>query len=449
MISFSKILIFKFYLLLTLTCVTAQPQKEWLSRYNGPGNSFDIVSKINTGNTGNVYVYGSENGIGSLYDFVIIKYNSTGVIKWIQRFNGPGNSIDQISSAVLDESENSYVTGQTTDSLNTLNITTAKYDSSGNLLWMKFFKRAEYTSGFGHAIDIDNVGNIITAGFVRNNAGTFDIVIVKYSNSGNEISSVIYNGLGNGDDYPVSIKADSENNIVLSGTTKSISGGSNILIKKYSSSLLTPLWEEQYNGSENSDDKAAAMILDSLDNIYFCGSMINTGSSSDYYYTKLNSAGIYQWGGIHNGTGNSIDIPSSLDLDNVGNLLITGFSRNSTVIGSEDILTLKINETGNLLWARRFNGSGNGTDQGNDIETDKSGNVYIGGASDRGNVQLTYSLIKYNHEGIFQWFTGYSLNKIPEDFIYDITVDDDNNIFVTGVSIDTVNDYDIVTIKYS
>ncbi|MEZ4691618.1 MAG: hypothetical protein R3A12_16235 [Ignavibacteria bacterium] len=63
----------------------------------------------------------------------MIKYNSSGTELWSANYNGEANSTDQIFKGYADPSGNSYVTGFTTN-LNSNNIiTTAKYDSSGNL----------------------------------------------------------------------------------------------------------------------------------------------------------------------------------------------------------------------------------------------------------------------------------------------------------------------------
>ncbi|MEZ4823826.1 MAG: hypothetical protein R2942_16045 [Ignavibacteria bacterium] len=48
----------------------------------------------------------------------------------------------------------------------------------------------------------------------------YDIVTLKYSNDDDLTGSVIYNGAGNGDDLPVSVKADNLNNILITASSK-------------------------------------------------------------------------------------------------------------------------------------------------------------------------------------------------------------------------------------
>ncbi len=427
---------------------SAQPVQEWIRKYNGPANSIDIANILLPDGYGNHIVYGSSVGAGSLNDIVIFKYDPQGNTIWEQRFNGEGNSTDVVTSACVDNSGNSYITGYTADSDLALKILCSKYDSSGKPVWIRKFSLPGYSNGFGQNIILDSDGSIYVSGFLRNTEGNFDIVLIKYSENGNEIWFQIFNGKGNGDDFPASLSIDMFNNIILGGTSKSQLNGMDMIILKYdgSSSLL---WKKTFNGSADSDDRISALTTNGSSNVFFCGSQINMNTSSDYYSGKLSQSGDLIWENRFNGTGNSLDIPYAMTSDLSGNIIVTGYSRNDSVIGSEDICTIKISSTGNVVWTGIYNGSGNGTDQGISLTADSKGNVYVCGATDRGNVQLIYSLIKYDVNGIFQWFTGYSVVEHPEDFAYSVSADNSGNIIVTGISIDSVNDYDIVTIKYS
>ena len=142
----------------------AQPVEEWVRRYNGPGNSFDIVSKLIIGKNDNIFVYGSGSGKGSLYDFTIINYDSKGRTKWTKIYNGPGNSTDNINSACIDDQNNSYVTGFTSDTSLLSNLTTAKFDSSGNMIWIKEYRNSVFSNGYGVDITLDHNGNVFVCG---------------------------------------------------------------------------------------------------------------------------------------------------------------------------------------------------------------------------------------------------------------------------------------------
>ena len=43
---------------------------------------------------GNVYVTGTTKDLSTTSDYVTVKYNTEGVMQWVSRYNGPGNSDD-------------------------------------------------------------------------------------------------------------------------------------------------------------------------------------------------------------------------------------------------------------------------------------------------------------------------------------------------------------------
>ncbi|MFZ1322997.1 MAG: SBBP repeat-containing protein [Ignavibacteria bacterium] len=425
-----------------------QPVEEWTQRYNGSANSFDIVSKMLLDNDNNVYIFGSSSETGSGTDFLIIKYSPEGKIIWTDFFNGSGNSFDHINSACLDNSGNIYVAGYTTDIAFRTQLTTAKFDSSGNFIWSKVFSKPGFVIGNGKDIIIDNSENILVCGSIKREIGFFDIEVVKYSPEGDEIWSNTFNGEGNGDDNPVTLKNDDSDNIIIGGTSKSLSTDNDMIVIKYDSSSNL-IWKKTFNGTADLSDVMTSMVLDTESNIYFCGNKFNAQSSYDYFYAKLDGNGNAIWSGNYNGIGNSIDIPSSIILDSSKNVFITGFSRAGMDLGSEDFLTIKLDQDGSTNWVRSFNGNANGMDQANSIAADNYGNVYVGGASDIGEFHLIYSLIKYDSLGSFQWEKNYYISQTPEDFIYNIALDNLNNIYVTGISFSSTTDFDITTIKYS
>ena len=113
-----------------------QVNQDWVERYNGSGNSNDEAHSIVVDGSGNVYATGwgwTAQGL----DYITIKYNSSGVQQWVQTYNGPGNSLDETSSIAVDGSGNVYVTGRSTGSGTDYDYATIKYSSSGVQQWVQ------------------------------------------------------------------------------------------------------------------------------------------------------------------------------------------------------------------------------------------------------------------------------------------------------------------------
>jgi uncharacterized delta-60 repeat protein len=424
---------------------TAQIQREWVQRYNGEANSFDIASGMVTVPDGGILVYGSSIGTGTLTDFSIMRYSAEGNQLWAARYNGEANLSDQINEAIVSNDGSVYVSGFITANDNNTKFSAAKFSQNGNLLWLRVIDESGYNSGYGEAVLVGSTGKIVCAGVLRNSSDEYKTTLVSYSPDGVLERKVILNSFGNC--FPISIQAGSSGSIFMAYEKSVENNGSDIAIVKFDSSLSL-IWERTFSGNATSSaDRPSDMKLDRSGNILISGSVLNASSSADYFVAKISSDGNVLWQNQYGGTFS--DIPSSIATDISDNCYVTGYSRNGMGLGAEDILTLKISAGGALVWTSLFNGSANGSDGGNSVAVDTNGNVYVGGYSDRGNVQVTYFILKLDVSGQMIWSDRYSVTAEPEDFIYKIVLDKESSVYVTGISLGDSTDYDITTVKYS
>jgi len=198
----------------------------WVQTYNGPGNDYDSPLALAVDGSGNVYVTGQSNGSPNVY--ATIKYNSSGVLQWIQRF-GPVDVVNALPSLAIDDSGNVYVTGGDGD------YATIKYNSFGDSLWV-----ARY-NGPGNSIDggimsivVDGSGNVYVTGITIGNEMTFDYGTVKYNSSGIQQWAQIYNGPGNNIDGANAIAVDGSGNIYVTGESDGSKPGRDYATIKYS-----------------------------------------------------------------------------------------------------------------------------------------------------------------------------------------------------------------------
>ncbi|HEY3251143.1 MAG TPA: SBBP repeat-containing protein [Ignavibacteria bacterium] len=63
-----------------------------------------------------MYISGYSYHLGTYYDYATIKYNTSGMQQWVSRYNGPGNSDDNAYALAVDASGNVYVTGESVGS---------------------------------------------------------------------------------------------------------------------------------------------------------------------------------------------------------------------------------------------------------------------------------------------------------------------------------------------
>ena len=156
--------------------------EEWAQRYNGPANGRDEAYSIAVDGSGNVYVTGYSIGIGILEDYATIKYNSVGVEEWVQRYNGPGNELDWAYSIAVDAPGNVYVTGHSLGNGSNDDYATIKYNSSGVEQWIQRYNgQGGSYDDEAFSIAVDGSGSVYVTGGSVGNIITIDYATIKYS----------------------------------------------------------------------------------------------------------------------------------------------------------------------------------------------------------------------------------------------------------------------------
>src|SRR4030065_2527361 len=124
-----------FTLFISISSVSGQEVSEaWVARDNGLASGEDIPVALAVDDTGNVYVTGLSQGLGTGKDIVTLKYSSAGNLVWERRYNGPDNLADQPSALVLDQYGNLFVTGYSTGLTAGADFLTLKYSYPCTLL---------------------------------------------------------------------------------------------------------------------------------------------------------------------------------------------------------------------------------------------------------------------------------------------------------------------------
>lgn len=410
----------------------------WTNLFNGTGNSDDGIAALAVDASGNVCVTGFSVGSGSYYDYVTIKYLSTGAPLWTNRFSSVGAYDDEPEALAVDGSGNVYVTG-TAFIGSDFSYATIKYSAAGVALWTNYFNNA---SALGLAVDGN--GNAYVTGYAHSGG---DWATIKYSNAGVALWTNRFNGPGNGNDEPRAIALDASNNVYVTGYATGSGGVYDYATIKYSTDGVA-LWTNFFHGTGNQNDEATALAVDGGGNVYVTGYSTRAGSFSwDYATIKYSAAGAALWTNLFNGTGNGDDSPTALAVDASGNVYVTGDSIGSG--SGYDYATIKYSSTGLPLWTNRFNGTANGNDFARALAVDASGNVFVTGNLVGSGFVSDVATIKYSTTGATLWTNIFNGAANNDDAAYCIVVDAVGNAYVAGGSYGLGTDYDFLTIKYS
>jgi hypothetical protein len=450
----------------------------WDQLYDGPGNAHDSAAAVAVDRLGNVFVTGSSYS-GSSYDYATIKYSSAGTPLWTNRYDGPANYDDAAVDVATDGSGNAVVTGNTFSGSSldpggfNYDFATIKYSGSGATLWTNRYDAAANYDDYGTAAAVDSSGNVLVSGdgdtikysdagvplwTNSNNGGAAglaldggDNVVVacanystrKYSSAGVLLWTNRYKGPGNSDELSAMAMARN-GNVIVTGKSVGSSGNWDYATVAYSSNGIA-LWTNRFDAGWNNFDEATAVVADGNGNVFVTGHSVGGGTSLDYATIKYSGAGVPLWTNRYNGPANSDDYAYALAVDRSGNVFVTGASDNGG--GFTAYATIKYSAAGALLWTRRYNGP-SGIDDATAIAVDGSGNVVVTGESRSGSSD-DYATIKYSSAGVALWTNRYDGPANGEDLPSAVAVDGSGNVYVTGSSAGSAGGLDFVTLAYS
>jgi len=206
-------------------------------------------------------------------------------------------------------------------------------------------------------------------------------------------------------------------------------------------------WVARYDGPAYGGDGAEDIAVDASGNIYVTGYSQGSGTDNDYATLKYNPSGTQLWAKRYNGPGNGVDCAAAIAVDGSGNVYVTGQCKTSG--SGYDFATIKYNTNGKQLWVKTYNGPGSSDDMARAIAVDGSGNVYVTGLSKGSGTDFDFATIKFDKAGAVIWARRYDGVSHGPDVAAAIAVDGSGNVYVTGDSQGSGKTSDFATVKYS
>ena len=365
-------------------------------------------------------------------------YSSNVNQEWYVNWGDPIH-LDFADGLAIDSMDDIYITGFT-EGYGALgsDIFLLKYDTTGSQLWNTTWGGSGddegWAIGSGSSDDIYIGGSTSSFGALND-----DIILLKYNSTGSLKWDTTWGGPG--DEKCWRLVVDSSDNIYLTGETNSFGAvNGDIILLKYNK---TGALQWNYTWGSAGNDRAEAIGLDSLGNIYIAGESNNFGTGGDICLLKYNNTGAlqwnYTWGGIER------DFANSLAIDSSSNIYLVGTTKSYGALGY-DVCLLKYDTSGALLWNYTWGGAG--IDNGLDLVLDSSDNIFVAGSTrSYGALGHDILLLRYDPTGTLQW--NYTLGGVDSDYGYRLAFDSSDNIFITGFEMDSGFDYDVFLAKLS
>lgn len=371
-----------------------------------------------------------------LRDFWIIRTDQNGNLLWEKNMGG---SSDEIAYAVIECQDGNFliggysasqvISGDIDEGSNGNNDAwLVKLDPDGDVIWKQLF------GGIGSDI-ISNIvelpdGHIVVAGDSNSSAdtntdiktvstnGNLDYWVSKLDNNGNIIWTNMYGG--SGFDFLRDIEMTSDGSFILVGSGTSSDGdisGTNAgshdtwIVKISESGDI--IWEKLYGGSgfeatwaisvADLDTLIVASYTDSSDGDVTAPTL----GGRDYWVKKLDPNGNMMWNKRYGSAGE--DSTSDMVKTNDGNFVITGRSNSffpwKANIGETDTYTIKIDDTGAIIWSSLIGGSQ--YDDGEVVLKTSDGGVVIGATT---NSSVSGDITSSNNGSNDIWLVKLGLN---------------------------------------
>jgi hypothetical protein len=167
--------------------------------------------------------------------------------------------------------------------------------------------------------------------------------------------------------------------------------------------------------------------------------------STDVWLSKYNSKGNALGKRTLQLGSSAADHAFNVVTDKDGNFYMAGDTGGSLVAGKQssngsDAWVAKYNRNGTMLWGRQVGGSLTGGFQttGTGLQVDDDGNVYLSGIAIKTSqnpgfpIQDDSWVMKFDSDGEQQWFTEITENSPTFDESYDLAVDRDGNSYLVG-----------------
>lgn len=336
------------------------------------GNRYAVGTFENTVDLGNNNLM-TSTGSSDIY---IGKYDAKGVCQWGTKIGGKGS--ENVSGIFVEPNGNFYITGYfiseakfgevkvksaSNKSFESVTLFVAKYNTSGDPIWVKTSKNT--SSDNGNGIASDNNGNIYVLGTfdgqivydgkTATSAGKNDMCVIKINNAGN--CDWIKN-YGTKEENVGSTIYYSKSKLYIGGNSQTESGGYTGYVSEISPESGAVKWTKNIGTLKGNVER---ITRDHETNLIVTGSI--EGSSKDGYdlfITKLNSEnGSDVWmKKFRSNQARGKDIVC----DGVGNIYVTGSFIDSlrldgfylSTLEFDEVFLAKLNSTGKTTWAKSY-----------------------------------------------------------------------------------------------
>ena len=154
----------------------------WSRIFDSPIGAQDNAKALIVDDSSNIYVAGSSF-TNFYFDVLLIKYAPNGDTLWVKTYDGGNNSNDAGNCMTIDIFGNVYVSGYARSDITYFDYLTIKFNPNGDIKWIKTYTSplVTYSEDIVYGISIDSSNSVIISGSSKQGTNWYGITSIKYS----------------------------------------------------------------------------------------------------------------------------------------------------------------------------------------------------------------------------------------------------------------------------
>lgn len=324
------------------------------------------------------------------WDIYLVKTDLNGAIEWTKTYGGPGEEVDCF---VHQCSDSGYIITARTNSfgVSAADVYLIKTNIDGAMQWTTSVGGSAWDEG--HSVIQTSDGNLVHTGFTNSfGAGSSDIYLIKTDILGNTLWNKAYGGTSVDHGHLVAPALDGGYLVV--GETMSYGAGNYDFLLTKTDTAGNIVWTHTYGGT---GDDSGWGICATSDSCYILTGITNSfgEGGKDVLLIKVDISGNIIWSKTYGNVGD--DEGFFVQQTNDGGYVVTGESMQVNS-DSADVLLFKINANGIPLWTAAFGGAGD--DGCQTVQTTQDHGFFLAGyTNSMGAGDWDFYLIKTDSAG--------------------------------------------------
>jgi hypothetical protein len=291
-------------------------------------------------------VVGTTESFGEDGDVYLVRMDCTGNTLWTKTY---GYSGGDMGCSVIETTDGGYLVAGSRYTSGGWDIYLIRTDANGDLVWDRTYGGSEWDGGSSVVETAD--GGFMVAGSTWSwGEGRSDVYLMRIDSNGDILWAKTYGGLDY--DEAHSIVPTADGNYMVAGHTESYGAGESDVYVIAIDSTGDTLWTRTYGGLY--DDVGYSACQAEEGGLLVAGWTDSYGAGwSDVLLLKIDAKGDLLWMETYGGPEN--DIGRSVDRATDDEYFVAGYSY-SYGAGGADVYVVKTNDAGDLLGARTYGG---------------------------------------------------------------------------------------------